>query len=262
MKNHSKIIPILIFGLLLLNKAKAQIIFYQHFNDTSFFKTWKVSENIEHAKPQDVNQTRFLKFHPVLLNEYVETPIIPVSTTNNYSLLFDWHEMQNDHLDSIEVDLSKDDGFTWQNIKTLKNGHHEFWLRDSVYLGLLNAKENVMFRWQYHAAIASPIQTFNLDNVIVRSTNAVNDTQQIISTLNVKISFDTLKTKVKIECKNSEGKSLQLRMYTTRGYLLKNISLPISKKNNVEIDVGDVSKGTYFISIESKDEFFTQQIIL
>jgi len=263
MINPTKIIPIVACYLFLCHKIQAQIIFNANFNDTAFYKSWKVSENIEHAKQSsDINQTQFLKLHPVNLDEYIQSPTIVLEYAGLYAMLYDWKFFEQKNIDSVQVLLSKNNGNTWKVIRILKKGHPQFWLRDSIPLGTLNANDSVVFRWQYFASNTYPNQFFNLDNVKLLLTKAYTDAPPNISTFNAAINLDANKHKIKIECSNAEGKALQLRMYTTKGVVLKNTALPVSKKNKIEIDVSDVSNGLYFISIESNNEVYTKAIIL
>lgn len=259
----TKIIPIVVCYLFICHNIDAQIIFNANFNDTTFYKSWKVSENIEHAKQSsDINQTQFLKLHPVHLDEYIQSPKIIIESVGAYAILFDWKFLEQTNIDSVQVLLSKNNGNTWKVIRILKKGHPQFWLRDSIPLGTLNASDSVVFRWQYFASNIYPNQSFNLDNVKLLLSKAYTVASTNISTFNATINVDAKKHKIKVECTNAEGKALQLSMYTTKGVVLKNTALPVSKKNKIEIDVSDVSKGTYFISIESNNEIYTKAIVI
>jgi len=261
MMKRSKIIPIISFCFFLCNQIQAQTIFIQNFNDTAFYKKWKVSANIEHAKKSDINLSKFIRFHPKSLDEYIETPVIPIAKTHAYALIFDWNQSEIALQDSIQVLLSKNNGSSWKILKTLKNAQPQFWLRDSIYLGNFNANDSIILSWQYQAKEISLTQTFNVDNVQLKILDTVKDTQTIHA-FEVKVTYLPAKAKVKIECKNLEGKNLQLRMYASKGVVLKNVALPTSKKNKIEIDVSDVSKGTYFIAVESNDEVYTEPILI
>lgn len=257
----SKIIPIILYCCFINSKVNAQAIFLQNFNDTIFYKKWKVSQNVEHAKKSDINLTRFIRVHPKLLDEYVESPLISIDKTNRYALFFDWNITENINKDSIQILLSKNNGATWKILKTLKNINTQFWVRDSIYLGNLIAKDSIIISWQYIAKQSAQTQTFNLDNVQIKMLDVQVDKQQIHA-FEVKASYIASKHNIKVECKNLEGKTLQLRMYTSKGIVLKNLLLPTSKKNKIEVDVSDVSKGIYFIEVESNNEIYTQPIIV
>lgn len=261
MSRYSKIIPIILFCCLISNKLHAQAIFIQHFNDTSFYKKWKVSQNIEHAKRLNINLTNFARLHPKTIDEYIETPLISITKSNKYALIFDWNIAENLQQDSIQVLMSKNNGATWKILKTLKNINTQFWFRDSVYLSSLSTNDSIIISWQYIAKQTSQTQTFNLDNVQIKMLDAVVD-KQAIHEFEVKASYVASKHNIKVECKNLEGKKLQLRMYASKGIVIKNMILPTSKKNKIDIDVSDISKGTYFIEVESNDEIFTQAILV
>lgn len=262
MMNPTKIIPIVACCLICCYKIQAQIIFNANFNDTSFYKSWKVSENIEHAKKSDINQTQFLKLHPVYLDEYIQSPRIALEYTGSYAILYDWKFVEQKNIDSVQLLLSKNNGNTWKIIRILKKGHPQFWLRDSISLGTLNANDSVVFRWQYFASNTYPNQSFNLDNVKLLLTKAYTNVKTSISTFDATINLDVNKHKIKVVCSNTEGKAFQLSMYTTKGVVLKNTALPVSKKNKIEIDVSDVSNGLYFISIELNNEVYTRAIVI
>lgn len=260
--NKSKIIPIIVVLLFLINKITAQTILQQNFNDTTFFSSWKVSENIEHAYALGVNQTKYIRFHPKFQNEYISTPSFSIPTTNVYSLVFDWNEAENNNADSVQIQLSKNDGVNWQTIHSLKNGNTRIWMRDSVFLGTLNQNENMLIRWRYYSSKDFPSQYFNLDNVQVKVANTITAIRENINQFEVKIFPNPATTSFIVDCKNLEGKNLQLRMYALNGTVLKNMLLPVSKKNKIEIDVSDVSKGIYFIAIESQNEIYTESLII
>ena len=259
---YSKIIPIFFVLCFLINNTSAQVILQQNFNDTTFFSSWKVSENIEHAYALGVNQTKYIRFHPKFQNEYISTPNISISATNIYALIFDWNEAENNNADSVQIQLTKNDGANWQTIRSLKNGNTRIWMRDSVFLGTFNQNENIKIRWRYYSSKDFPSQYFNLDNVQVKVANTVTAIRENINQFEVKIFPNPATNIFTIECKNLEGKNLQLKMYALNGTVLKNMTLPISKKNKIEIDVSDVSKGIYFIAIESQDEIYTEPLII
>lgn len=258
----SKIIPILVFSLFYFNKIEAQTILSQNFNDTTFFNSWKVSENIEHAYALGVNQTKYIRFHPKFQNEFIKTPSILVPSTNAYALIFDWNEAENNNSDSVQIQLSKNNGNTWQTIHSIKNGNTRIWLRDSVFLGTLNENENIEIRWRYYSSQSFPSQYFNLDNVQIKVANTLTAIKNNINQIEVNIFPNPTSEMVTIQCKNLEGKNLQLRMYALNGTVLKNMPIPLSKLNKIEIDVSDVSKGMYFISIETSNEIYTEPLII
>jgi hypothetical protein len=260
--NHSKIIPIILVFMVLSNKSKAQTILQQNFNDTSFYRSWKVSENIEHAYKLGVNETRYVRFHPKFQNEYIQTPDFTIPNSDVYALIFDWNQAENNTADSVKIQMTQNNGATWRNLKTLLNGNNRIWLRDSVFLDSLNINENIAIRWQYFSTKEYPSQYFNLDNVLIKTAGTVTSVKQNNNQFEVKIFPNPATNKLMVECNNFVATSLQFRMYALNGTVLQNITLPVSKKNKVEIDVSELSGGIYFISIESKDEIFTKTFVV
>lgn len=114
----------------------AQTIFQEDFNTEASFSSWNLSSKVEHALWLGKDNSKYLRFHPNFQNQFIETAGINLPAAN-YTFSFDWNQARQQNTDSVNLQLSIDNGTSWQTMYAIYNGNNRTWQTDSLRLTAL-----------------------------------------------------------------------------------------------------------------------------
>lgn len=258
----SKIIPLVIYCVLWNFHSSAQMLLNEKFNDTSFLANWKISSNVEHAYLIGNENSRFVRFHPKYQREFIQSPSIPVSSSQYYALVFDWNEAQNSYSDSVQVQTSNDNGLTWKIIYSITKGNNRLWQTDSVSLGFLASGSNISLKWLYYSSGIFPSQFFNLDNIRLVSIGTPTSIKINENYLSAFIYPNPARNNFYLQLKNVLSKAPTLKIISTTGAVIRKMSLPELPNSISEIDVSHLEKGNYIIQIETDEHQDSHSLLI
>ncbi len=243
---------------LLYNIMSAQAIFQEDFNASYFPANWTVSPRTEKALVLGEGNSGYIRFHPRYPQQYIETPAISVPA-GNYALLFDWNKAGNSNEDSIQVEVSEDNGSRWQAIYTIYNGNNRIWQTDSVTN--VNRSGNIKFRWKYFSGGIFPSQYFNLDNVALVS-NVPTQIKQNTSDITFSISPNPNNGIFQIRLNNPSLKNGTLQITDVKGSVVYKQLLPAVIQSLIHLDKSELSKGIYTIQLQTAAEILSKNVII
>ena len=249
---------ILFFCLSASFSTFSQIIFQENFNTAQPDSSWMVSAKTEQALWLSEDNSKYVRFHPNFQNQFIQTPNINIPS-GNYYLLFDWNEARQQAQDSVNVQLSKDNGTSWQIIYSIYNGNNRIWQTDSILLDNING--NIKIRWTYFSSGIFPAQYFNLDNVsIVKniSTSIKNKT----NTINVTLFPNPTSDYLQIQLKNPSLKNGIITIYNTIGKIMWQKNTTAILQTMYQIDVSNFTKDAYIIHFQFGEEQFSKTLLV
>lgn len=245
----------LVFSNFLL---KAQVIFQESFNDTSYKTSWSTTTRVEQALWLGKENSNYLRFHPNFQNQSIITPTI-TATSGNYTLFFEWNKARTQTPDSAQVQLSVNNGTTWETIYTIYNGNNRNWQKDSVELN--NISSNFKIRWNYFSSGSFPSQYFNLDNVsIVQDISTSIKTQT--NTIDFKVFPNPASDYFKIQLKNPMLKSGMLTIFNSAGEIIYQKNIAVISQTLYQLDIRNFSKGAYIVHAQFGEEQVEKTVLV
>lgn len=238
--------------------SRAQVVFEENFNDTTYKTTWPTTARVEQALWLGKENSKYLRFHPNFQNQSIVTPNI-TAASGNYTLFFEWNKARTQTPDSVQVQLSVNNGTTWQTIYNIYDGNNRTWQKDSVELNNLNSDFKI--RWNYFSSGSFPSQYFNLENVsIVKdiSTSVKNKTNTVDFTVFPNPTHDAFQ----LQLKNPMLKNGTLSIYNTIGELVYQKNIQPILQTLYQIDVSNFSKGTYIINLQFGEEQVEKTVLV
>ncbi len=234
------------------------MVFQENFDDTAYLQTWNNTSKIEQALWLGKDNSNYLRFHPRFQNQYIETPGISLPP-GNYTLYFEWNKARIQTPDSVHVQLSVNNGNTWQTLYSIYDGSNRTWQKDSILLDSIDS--TLKIRWNYFSSGSFPAQYFNLDNVSIAkniSTGIKNDTSTPVFSIFPNPSEDY----VQIRLKNPMLKKGILTIYNTSGERVYQKDLQSVLQTLLQIDVSNYSKGAYIVTMQLGEEQFSKTILV
>lgn len=238
--------------------SKAQVLFEENFNDTTYKTNWITTTKVEQALWLGKENSSYLRFHPNFQNQSITTPTISAAT-GNYTLYFEWNKTGTQTPDSVQIQLSLNNGSSWQTIYALYDGNNRTWQKDSVALDNINS--NFKIRWNYFSSGSFPSQYFNLDNVsIIKniSTSIRNNTNNIDFSVFPNPAHDVFQ----LQLRNPMLQHGTLSIYNMLGDLVFHKNLTPIMQTLHQIDVSNFSKGAYSIQVQFGDEQVEKTILV
>lgn len=250
-------LAVLIF-FLLGKIVHSQIIFEENFNSPLFPANWNFSAKTELALWLGTDNSNYVRFHPDFQNQSITTPAIN-TTSGNYTLYFDWNKEGSLRVDSVQVQLTKDNGSSWQTVYAVYSGNNRNWQKDSVLLNNLNS--SIKLRWNYYSSGSYPSQYFNIDNVVLKNsiTTAIHTNN---NNLQANIFPNPSNGIFQIKLFNLKNKPGTISLINLQGDLVYKNNLPNATQSLLQIDGLILSKGTYFLKIVTEEETHTSSIII
>ncbi len=236
----------------------SQIIFEERFNGSSFPSNWNFSAKTELAFWLGKENSNYVRFHPNFQNQSITSPNINVPS-GNYTLYFDWNKAANSTIDSLQMQLSNDNGSNWETVYAIYNGNNRTWQTDSIPLN--NQNGIIKIRWNYFSSGSFPSQYFNLDNVVLKNAITTNIKNKN-SDLDVKIFPNPSAGVFQLKLVNQKSKTGTIKIYSVAGELVYQTSLPNSQQALIQIDISSVSKGAYSLNIETNEHNFTSTLLI
>jgi hypothetical protein len=238
--------------------SEAQIVFKEDFNGLNYLNNWTLSAKVEQAVWLGKDNSNYLRFHPKFQNQFIVTPNINL-LQGNYRLFFDWNKAGEQTVDSVTVQLTKNNGTNWQTIYAIYNGNNRNWQTDSIQLNNMNG--NIKIRWNYFTSGSFPSQYFNIDNLVIENNIATsiknkNNDLQAIAFPNP--SDGRIQIKL-INIKNTDG---TIFIYNTQGNLVYQNNLPTATQSLVQIDLSSFSKGSYILNLKTAEQTYLTTIII
>ncbi len=249
---------ILFFCLSVSFSAFSQVIFQENFNTAQYTSSWNVSNKVEQALWLGTENSKYVRFHPNFQNQFMQTPTINIPS-GDYYLLFDWNEAQQQSEDSVNVQLSKDNGTSWQTIYSIYNGNNRIWQTDSVLLN--NISGNLKIRWTYFSSGSFPAQYFNLDNVRLQK-NVNTGIKNNISEFDFNVFPNPGNGLFQLKISNPKNIKGLISIFDTIGTLVFENNIPIVNQSLLQVNLTSLSKGTYVILAKTDKYTFSKNIIL
>ncbi|MCB9034902.1 MAG: T9SS type A sorting domain-containing protein [Chitinophagales bacterium] len=245
-----------IFFLSFFNTIFSQII-QENFNTDDFKNTWTLSSNVEHALAIGKDYSKFVRFHPKYQNEHIIMPNF-VTDGNAYQIKFDWNKARNNSLDSVQFQVSNDNGTSWQSIYSIINGNERNWITDSFVITL---NGNTLIRLLYQSTGTFPSQYFNFDNFIVEKINltAIKNNAQV---LNCSIYPNPSTNFINIKVNSQNIDSYILQIIDNSGKIHHQQSLNSIYNILLGIDVSSYTKGNYIVNIYNDMYQYSKKIII
>lgn len=236
----------------------AQTFFQENFNSAYFPVNWTISSKVEKTVALGKNNSGYIRFHPRYQQQYIETPLISLPA-GNYVLLFNWNKSGNSNQDSVQVEVSENNGISWQTIYTIYNGNNRTWQTDSVKLE--NSSENIRLRWKYYSGGIFPSQYFNLDNVVLE-TDITTYVKQNISEISFSIYPNPNNGIFQIKLNNPTLKNGIIQIMDSKGSVIFQQAAPIVKQSLIQMDKSELSKGIYTILFQTSSDILSKNIII
>jgi hypothetical protein len=236
----------------------AQTIFQEDFNTETSFSSWNLSAKVEYALWLGKANSKYLRFHPNYQNQFIETPGINLPAAN-YTFSFDWNQARQQNTDSVNLQLSIDNGTTWQTMYAIYNGNNRTWQTDSFVFNSVGG--SIKFRWNYFSTGNFPSQYFNLDNILIKkntTTGIRNNSTDITTELFPNPNNGNFQLKI-YNAKNQKGNIL---IYNMQGELIYQQNLPVVTQSLVQIDLSILSKGSYLLNIEANENNYSKTLII
>jgi hypothetical protein len=245
----------LVFSNFLLN---AQVIFQESFNDTSYKTSWSTTTRVEQALWLGKENSNYLRFHPNFQNQSIITPTI-TATSGNYILFFEWNKAQTQTPDSVQVQLSVNNGTTSETIYTIYDGNNRNWQKDSVELN--NISTDFKIRWNYFSSGSFPSQYFNLDNVSIEKAISTSIKTQTNS-FDFNVFPNPARDYFQIRLKNPMLKNGLLIIYNPTGEIVYQKNIAPALQTLYQIDVSNFNEGAYIVNVQLGKEQFSKTILV
>jgi Secretion system C-terminal sorting domain len=234
----------------------ANTLLEEDFNEAGFFSSWNISAEAEHAFWLGQGNSRYMRFHPRFIGQYAETPVL-YEPAGQQRLSFDWNQAMSGTADSVRVQVSQNE--SWETIYVIYNGNNRNWQTDTV--SFVTGQDSFRLRWQYFTSGAFPSQYFNLENVRVESS-PLTGIQLPGRLLDFQIYPNPNQGQFQVLINNPGRQAGNLGIFTAEGALLFQRPLPVVSRSLVQVDLPGLSKGIYFVRIETAASVFTQKIII
>ncbi|MEZ4878824.1 MAG: T9SS type A sorting domain-containing protein [Chitinophagales bacterium] len=247
---------LIVFLLLSFSNIYTQII-QEDFNTDDFKNTWTLSNNIEHVLAIGKDYSKYIRFHPKYQNEYIVMPNF-VADGSVYQIKFDWNKARNNGLDSVQFQVSNNNGTSWQSVYSIINGNERNWIADSFSVNLTG---NILIRLLYQSTGTFPSQYFNFDNFVVDKINltAIKTNAQV---LNCSVYPNPSTNFINIKVNSQTLDSYTLQIIDNSGKIHYQQSLNSIYNILLGIDVSTFAKGNYIVNISNDKYQYSKNIII
>jgi hypothetical protein len=238
--------------------VNAQIIIQENFNSGQYLSAWNFAAKVEQALWLGKENSNYVRFHPNFQNQFIETPAINL-VSGNYTLFFDWNQAGLQSVDSVNVQLTADNGTTWQTIYAIYNANNRNWQTDSVAIN--STGSTIKLKWNYFSSGSFPAQYFNIDNIIIAKNTATalkNNSNEIITEVFPNPNNGNFQLKI-LNAKNKKG---TIFIYNTQGELIYQHNLPVVLQSLLQLDLSANSKGSYILTIQTDESSYSKSIII
>lgn len=249
---------VIFLSIFLLNKLYAQSVFEENFNHASFPDNWSFSSKVELAVWLGKYNSNYIRFHPNFQNQSITTPSINVSS-GNYTLYFDWNKARALAVDSVNIQMSNDNGNTWNTVYAIYNGNNRNWQTDSFFLD--NISTAFKLRWNYFSTNSFPSQYFNIDNIVLKN-NITTSIKNNKNNLQASVFPNPSDGHVQLKLMNLKNQTGIITIYDTKGNLVYQDNLPTVSQSLLQLDLTTFSKGAYFFKVETSNQSFSSTILI
>jgi hypothetical protein len=239
-------------------QLSAQIVFQEDFNSRDFPVNWNLSSKIEKGIWLGKDNSGYIRFHPRYQQQFIETPSINFPA-GNHLLFFDWNKAGDSNQDSVHVEITENNGSSWQTIYAIYSGNNRMWQTDSVAFN--NTNGTIKFRWKYYSNGIFPAQYFNLDNVVIKTTIATS-IKQNVSDITFGVFPNPNNGVFQIKLNNPKLRDGIIQITDSKGAIIFQQIIPAISQSLIQLNKSELSKGIYSIQLQTPSEVLSKNIII